>query len=159
MQTSLFTFGYEGLCIDSFIARLKEARVKNIVDVRELPLSRKKGFSKTSFGIALAANGIGYLHVPALGCPKPIRNQYKADSNWKTYTKEFLKYIKTQEIALRELVKISQTDSTCLVCFEADFSMCHRTFVARAARQLGGPVVSHLTAKTVLPDLGFQLAA
>jgi uncharacterized protein (DUF488 family) len=159
MQTSLFTFGYEGLSIDAFIARLKEARVKTIVDVRELPLSRKKGFSKNSFSAVLSANGIGYLHAPALGCPKTIRNQYKVDSNWKTYTKDFLKYIKTQEIALRELVKISQTNSTCLVCFEADFSMCHRTFVARAARQLGGPVVSHLTAKTALPDLGSQLAA
>ena len=32
-------------------------------------------------GIALSAHGIGYLHAPALGCPKPIRNQYKADGN------------------------------------------------------------------------------
>lgn len=159
MQTSLFTFGYEGLNIDAFIARLKEARVKTIVDVRELPLSRKKGFSKNSFNAALSANGIAYLHAPALGCPKPIRDQYKLDSNWKTYTKDFLKYIKTQDAPIRELVKISQATPACLVCFEADFSMCHRTFVARAARQLGGPVVSHLTAKTALPDLGSQLAA
>ncbi len=159
MQTSLFTFGYEGLSIDAFIARLKESRVKTIVDVRELPLSRKKGFSKNSFNAALSANGIAYLHAPALGCPKPIRDQYKLDSNWKTYTKDFLKYIKTQDAPLRELVKIAQATPACLVCFEADFSTCHRTFVARAARQLGGPVVTHLTIKTVLPDLGSQLAA
>lgn len=31
----------------------------------------------------------GYLQAPALGCPKPIRNQYKADGNWQTYTREF----------------------------------------------------------------------
>jgi uncharacterized protein (DUF488 family) len=159
MQTSLFTFGYEGLDIDGFIKRLKDARVKTVIDVRELPLSRKKGFSKISFCLALAENGIGYFHDPTLGCPKTIRDQYKADSNWKNYTKEFIKYIKTQETSVRELVKISQTTSTCLVCFEADFSMCHRTYVARAARQLGGPVVTHLTVKTALPDLGFQLAA
>ena len=47
----------------------------------------------------------------------------------------------------------------CLVCFEADYSTCHRTYVARAARQLGGPTVTHLTAKTALPDLGYQQAA
>jgi uncharacterized protein (DUF488 family) len=159
MPTSLFTFGYEGLNIDAFIARLEAAHVKTIVDVRALPLSRKKGFSKTSFSSALSAHGIGYLHALVLGCPKPIRDQYKADGNWQTYTKYFLKYIKTQDASLRELVKIAHATPSCLVCFEADFSMCHRTFVARAARQLGGPVVTHLTARTAFPDLGFQQVA
>lgn len=41
----------------------------------------------------------------------------------------------------------------------ADYSTCHRTYVARAARQFGGPSITHLTAKTALPDLGFQQAA
>lgn len=159
MQPTLFTFGYEGLTIDAFIARLHAVQVKTVVDVRELPLSRKKGFSKTAFCTALTAHDIAYFHAPALGCPKPIRDQYKLDANWQTYTREFLKYIKTQDASLRELVKIAHATPACLVCFEADYSMCHRTYVARAARQLGGPIVTHLTAKTVLPDLGFQLAA
>lgn len=159
MHPTLFTLGYEGLTIEAFIARLQTAQVKTVVDVRELPLSRKKGFSKTAFCAALAACGIAYLHVPALGCPKPIRNQYKADGNWQTYTREFLKYIQTQDASLRQLVKTAQAVPACLVCFEADYSTCHRTYVAHAARQLGGPTVTHLTAKTALPDLGLQLAA
>ena len=159
MSPTLFTFGYEGLTIQEFIARLIAGGVKTIVDVRELPLSRKKGFSKNSFSAALSEHGIAYLHVPALGCPKPVRNQYKADSNWRTYTRDFLAYVATQEAPIQELVKISRATTACLVCFEADFSMCHRTFVARAARQHGGPTVMHLTAKTALPDLGFQQAA
>jgi uncharacterized protein (DUF488 family) len=159
MQNALFTLGYEGLSIDAFIARLQAAQVKTIVDVRELPLSRKKGFSKTAFSAALSEHGIAYLHVPALGCPKPIRNQYKADANWATYTRDFLAYLQTQDAPLRELVKIAKATQSCLVCFEADFTVCHRTYVARAARQLGGPSVTHLTAKTALPDLGFQQAA
>lgn len=159
MQSTLFTFGYEGLTIEAFIARLQAAQVKTVVDVRELPLSRKKGFSKTAFCAALAERNIAYLHAPALGCPKPIRDKYRDDANWKAYTKEFLKYVKTQDASVRELVKLSKATTACLVCFEADFSMCHRTYVAREARQMGGSVVKHLTAKTVLPDLGFQQAA
>jgi uncharacterized protein (DUF488 family) len=159
MSSTLFTFGYEGLSIDEFIARLTAAGVKTIVDVRELPLSRKKGFSKNSFSAALSAHGIAYLHAPALGCPKPVRNKYKADGNWRTYTRDFLAYLATQDAPLQELVKISRATTACLVCFEANFSMCHRTYVARAARQHGGPTVMHLTAKTALPDLGFQQAA
>ena len=75
---------------------------------------------------ALAAHGIAYLHAPALGCRKPIRNQYKADGNWQTYTREFLKYIQTQDASLRELVKIAQATPACLVCFETDYSSCDR---------------------------------
>ena len=126
MHPTLFTLGYEGLTIEAFIARLKAAQVKTVVDVRELPLSRKKGFSKTAFCTALATHDIAYLHAPALGCPKPIRNQYKADGNWQTYTRDFLKYIQTQDASLRELVKIAQATPACLVCFEADYPSCDR---------------------------------
>jgi len=150
MASTHFTLGYEGLTIEAFITLLQTAQVKTVVDVRELPLSRKKGFSKPTFCAALSAHGVAYMHMPALGCPKSIRNQYKADGNWQTYSREFLKYIQTQEASLRELVKIAQATPACLVCFE---------YVARAARQLGGPTVTHLTAKTALPDLGFQQAA
>lgn len=162
MQTGpahLYTFGYEGLDIESFIARLHAEGVGTIVDVRELPLSRKKGFSKTAFRTALAAAGVAYLHAPALGCPKDIRNRYKADGDWSAYTKDFLAYVDTQETTVREIVKLARATRVCLVCFEADFSMCHRTYVARAARRLGGPEVRHLTIKTVLPDRPLQLAA
>lgn len=151
--------GYEGLDINAFINRLRDTGVQTIVDVRELPLSRKKGFSKTAFREALAQSGIAYFHVPALGCPKNVRDQYKTDNDWAIYTKSFLAYVETQEATVRELVKLSKTTKACLVCFEADFSMCHRTYVARAARKLGGPSVMHLSAKTIQADSGLRAVA
>ena len=42
----LYTIGYEGRKIDEFVVNLKSSHVKMLIDVRELPLSRKKGFSK-----------------------------------------------------------------------------------------------------------------
>ena len=71
MHLTLFTLGYEGLTIEAFIARLQAAQVKTVVDVRELPLSRKKGFSKTAFCTALATHGIAYLHPPPWVAPSP----------------------------------------------------------------------------------------
>lgn len=53
---TLFTLGYEGLVIDAFIARLQAAQVKTVVDVRELPLSRKKGFSEISILLSIASH-------------------------------------------------------------------------------------------------------
>lgn len=156
---ALFTFGYEGLTIEGFIARLKDAQVDLIVDVRELPLSRKKGFSKSAFREHLAAAGIGYEHRPALGCPKPVRDQYRADGDWTSYTRGFMAHLATVNPELRQLAATARDHRACLVCFEADFSACHRTYVARAARAAGSPAVHHLTAKTVVADAPTSLAA
>ncbi|WP_304846891.1 DUF488 family protein [Hydrogenophaga sp.] len=145
--------------ISTFIARAQAAGVQTVVDVRELPLSRKKGFSKSSFREALAEAGIDYAHMPALGCPKAIRLRYKADGSWPNYTREFLAYLATQKTMVGELVKIANATAACLVCFEEDFTMCHRTYVARAARERGGPAVTHLTSRTTYPDVGHLAAA
>ncbi|MBB3283190.1 DUF488 family protein [Mitsuaria sp. BK037] len=158
-RAALFTFGYEGLPIEAFIERLKQARVQLIVDVRELPLSRKKGFSKTAFREALATAGIAYEHRPALGCPKPVRDRYKADGDWQVYTRGFLAHLATQQAEIADLARATQAQTACLVCFEADFGFCHRTYVARAAHQAGGPAVQHLTARTVVADAPALLAA
>jgi uncharacterized protein (DUF488 family) len=156
---ALFTFGYEGHSIDSFVARLKKAGIATVIDVRELPLSRKKGFSKAAFAAALADSGIGYRHVPAFGCPKPIRNRYKADGSWKRYEKAFNTYITTQPSAVADLVVYSKATKACLVCFEADFNFCHRSLVARAAAGAGGPHVIHLTATAEVADRPLRQAA
>ena len=156
---ALFTFGYEGHTIEGFIARLKKAGVTVVVDVRELPLSRKKGFSKTAFAVALENAGIVYSHLPTFGCPKPIRNQYKIDGNWKRYEKAFNSYIATQTSAVEGLAKFSKTTKACLVCFEADFNFCHRSLVARAAADAGGASVIHLTTTAEIADRSPALAA
>lgn len=156
---TLFTFGYEGLSIDRFIARLQRANVRTVFDVRQLPLSRKKGFSKTAFGIALHTAGIVYAHMPVFGCPRPIRDQYKIDQNWTRYARAFNAYLDLQPDALAELANLARETSACLVCFEADFNFCHRSLVARAAARAGGPGVIHLTATAEIVDLVSRAAA
>jgi hypothetical protein len=39
---SLFTIGYEGRTIDELVDRLRAAGIERVVDVRELPLSRRR---------------------------------------------------------------------------------------------------------------------
>lgn len=159
MPASLFTFGYEGFAIDDFIQRLQAVGVDTIVDVRELPLSRKKGFSKTALGEHLKQAGIAYFHAPALGCPKPVRDRYRNDGDWQAYSRDFLDYLATQDATVRQLAGFARNSTACLICFEADFNFCHRTYVARAAARVGGLQVQHITAKTVLPDQPVRLAA
>ena len=107
----------------------------------------------------MALAGIDYSHVSELGCPKPIRNQYKLDSDWSAYSRHFFAYLKTQADALASLTKQANRQTICLVCFEANYQECHRTYVARAAHDLGAPTVMHLQAKTALLDPLSRLAA
>ena len=79
---NIYTVGYEGLALEEFLLRLRRARVKTVVDVRDVPLSRKRGFSKTALAAALDGAGIKYLHVRRLGCLKAIRDAYRANRDW-----------------------------------------------------------------------------
>ena len=74
---TIFTIGYEATTMDAFLAALKAAGVERVIDVRALPLSRRPGFSKSSLAATLNDAGIEYVHLKALGTPKPGRDAAK----------------------------------------------------------------------------------
>ena len=92
-MTELMTIGYEGLTTRDFIDLLSRCRVSMIVDIRELPISRKPGFAKASLAAILEKNGIKYQHVSELGCPREIRHEYRDDGNWGRYSRRFKAYL------------------------------------------------------------------
>lgn len=146
---NVFTIGYEGINIDDFMSLLFEHGIETVVDIRELPLSRKPGFSKTGLTAALNLSGFEYIHMAALGCPKPVRDIYRADGNWKRYTTGFLKYLKTQNDAIAELAKQVRLSTCVLLCYEADFNFCHRSMVADALKEGYGVQVEHISVKAM----------
>lgn len=141
---TIYTIGYEGIDIGQFFMLLKEHGIETVVDVRELPLSRKPGFSKKILAAALNLSGLEYTHLADLGCPKPIRDRYRVDADWKRYKEGFLKYLKTQKDAIEELATLANSSNCALLCFEADFNYCHRSMVADAVKQQSGMRVSHI---------------
>lgn len=149
---TMYTFGYEGMSIRTFVDRLQKAEVQIVVDVRQLPLSRKKGFSKNALSETLARCGIEYTHIPAFGCPKPIRDQYKADGDWSAYVRKFERHLAAQDEAVKQLAVLVARGRACLICFEADHNRCHRSLVARAAALTAGQMVTHLTLKGEVPE-------
>lgn len=157
---TIYTIGYEGIDIDAFMSLLREHDIEMVVDVRELPLSRKPGFSKKALADMLNLGGLEYVHLPDLGCPKPIRDRYRADGNWKRYKERFLKYLDTQDEALAELASMAAGSNCALLCFEADYNYCHRSMVADAVKRLSGARISHIQVadvRTATPE-GFRLA-
>lgn len=157
---TIYTIGYEGIDIEQFFMLLKEHGIETVVDVRELPLSRKPGFSKKILAAALNLSGLEYTHLADLGCPKSIRDRYRADADWRRYKEGFLKYLKSQKNAIEELAMLANTSSCALLCFEADFNYCHRSMVADAVKQQSGMRISHIRVDEVRTEApaGFGLA-
>lgn len=127
---------------------LKEAGVETLIDVRELPISRKPGFSKSALGVAAQEQDVSYVHLRTFGCPRPIRYAYREDGNWTQYTERFLAYLDKQEAAVADLRLRVAESRCCLLCFEADPLLCHRSLVAeRVALETEGKFqVRHLVA-------------
>jgi uncharacterized protein (DUF488 family) len=149
---NVFTAGYEGRSLESFLTDLRAHGVRLLADVREAPISRKPGFSKSALAQALQHAGIDYRHIRALGCPKPIRDAYKEDGDWARYTRAFMKHLDAQHAAVDELTQICAGQSTALLCYEADFNRCHRTYVARAVAERSGAHIRHITAAGLVDD-------
>lgn len=119
--------GYEGLALDVFIDQLLAEQVQILVDVRQTPLSRKRGFSKTPLSAALEAAGIQYLHRRELGNPKENREAFHTGAV-ATGRRRFAQHIARPEAqqALAEVADLSRTAKVALLCFEADVERCHR---------------------------------
>ncbi len=124
--------GYEGRTLDEFVAALVEAGVRRVIDVRELPLSRRKGFSKTKLNDALADAGIEYVHLRAAG--NPFRDLRK---NIERCLRMYRGYIEGQPEVIDELDRLTVGGTTALLCVEADPESCHRSILVEEMTNAG----------------------
>lgn len=138
----LITIGYEGADASDFLATLELAGVTTLLDIREMAMSRRKGFAKTALRQGLASVGIDYVHEPRLGSPKAIRHQLRDDGDYAKFFREFGRYLKTQHGLLEQLAS-ELKGTVALLCFERDHAVCHRRAVADALRAITGIEPKH----------------
>jgi uncharacterized protein (DUF488 family) len=140
---NVLTIGYEGACLGDFLSTLKHAKVTLLLDVREIALSRRKGFSKSALSAALSSSGIDYRHERALGSPKAIRHQLRADGNLQCFFRDFRQYLASQRTLLDALAA-ELRGSVALLCYERHATECHRSVVAQALASRAKTTVHHL---------------
>ncbi len=135
----IYTIGYEGLSIEKFSDVLMKENVSVVVDVRNLPLSRKRGFSKTSLSDHLDKNNIDYVNIRGLGAPKAMREELKATSDYKTFFSRFRESIKPCQNLIDEILSmVYDGKKVSLLCFERDHNYCHRKIVAEEIKKRDG---------------------
>ena len=138
MPKKLFTVGYEGRDIDSFIAVLKNNLINCVLDVRQMPLSHKPSFSKSCLEEKLAQKDIMYVHLKELGSPKLLRESLKSTGDYSTFFEKMDEYLETQNQAIERAYKYVKDKTCCLLCFEHLSADCHRKIVARKIKEIDG---------------------
>ncbi len=135
----IYTIGYEGTDIERFVATLKSVGVHCLADVRAVPISRKKGFSKKKLAARLDQEGIQYLHFQSLGDPKPGRDAARA-GQYDVFRAIYDAHLDSDaaQASLRELMAVAGKMPTCLLCFERDPSTCHRSVVVEEMSRRDG---------------------
>lgn len=141
----LFTIGYEGCKPADLFATLQDNGIKLLIDVRDVPISRKPGFSKTALADGLNSEGIAYLHLKGLGDPKPGRIAAR-EGRFSDFRKIFGAHLQTiaAQHALAQAVTAASKSIACLLCFEHDHANCHRCIVADSMARGGKFELIHL---------------
>jgi uncharacterized protein (DUF488 family) len=70
----VFTVGHSNRTLEDFLALLAAFGIERVIDVRHFPHSRHNPhFNRETLAETLAAAGIGYTHIEALGGRRPAR--------------------------------------------------------------------------------------
>lgn len=129
---TLFSAGYEKETIKQFINKLTSSNVTSVYDVREVPLSRKNGFSKNILIEELKKKNIDYYHFPNLGSPNKLRKKLRKTSNYLRFFKSYRNYLKNNRQDIAKVIKLIENngESSALMCYEKHPDLCHRSIIA-----------------------------
>lgn len=131
----LFTIGYEGRTVAELIAVLALNAITRVIDVRELPLSRRKGMSKTALAAALVAAGIDYVHLRAAG------NPYRRAGGLTRYRA----HLAVAPDVVDLVADTARGQRAALLCRERDPADCHRAVLAaEIERRHSGTTIANL---------------
>ncbi len=163
MSYPIYTIGHSTHTLDELVALLREVGVDLLVDVRSIPRSRAMPqFNIETLPDALAAMGIGYRHLDALGGrrhrPKggpPSENTWWRVAAFRTYAD----YAQTEPFraGLDELLALAAEHCCAVMCAEAVWWRCHRRIIADYLLVRGIPVehimgLGKLTPATLTPS-------
>lgn len=126
-KTALFTIGYEGSSLEEYINMLIRNDIKVLCDVRNNPLSRKFGFSKSMLSAVLPKINVIYDHIPQLGIVSSKRQLLSDNSDYKILFNEYRKSLPEKNSYIEYIVSLLQKHQrVALTCFEKDPLFCHR---------------------------------
>jgi len=160
-QISIATVGHSTHPIEEFAGILQAHGIRQLVDVRTMPRSRRvPQFNKENLAASLQAANILYRHMPGLG---GLRHPKRDSTNtgWRNASfRGYADYMQTPEFRenLEELIELAAQSPTAIMCAEAVPWQCHRSLIADALMARGISVTEILSAKQSRPHTLTQFA-
>jgi uncharacterized protein (DUF488 family) len=131
----IFTIGHSTRSIAEFIDLLQANGVKQLIDIRTIPKSRRHPqFGSEALAGSLGRAGIAYVHMKDLG---GLRHPRKDSINvgWRNESfRGYADYMQTPEFeaAIEKAIRLGVEKPTALMCAEAVPWRCHRSLVSDA---------------------------
>lgn len=131
----VYTIGHSNHDLRAFLILLRRHGIRLVLDVRTLPMSRRHPqFNTDTLQAALGADGLGYLHLPAVGGLRtPV--QGSPNDGWDNEAFQgYADHMATPEFALglQRVAKLASKAPTAVMCAEADWRRCHRRLLSDA---------------------------
>lgn len=131
----VYTVGHSTRPIEAFLDLLDSFEVEILADIRTIPRSRRNPwFNQDALPASLAARGIGYAHVRALGGLRHTKKD-SVNTGWRNESfRGYADYMQTSQFAegLSELQALASQGQVAIMCAEAVPWRCHRSLVADA---------------------------
>lgn len=133
----IYTVGFTKKTAAEFFEILKQAGIKQLLDIRLNNLSQLAGFTKrddlTYFLKEIC--GITYRHELALTPTQEMLDTYKKNKgSWLVYERDFLALMENRQIEKRLDPQLFEIP-TVLLCSEPTAEHCHRRLVAEYLRE------------------------
>jgi uncharacterized protein (DUF488 family) len=136
MGREIWTVGHSNRDLGTFVGLLAGAGIGGVADVRRFPGSRlHPHFGAEALRESLAAAGIGYEHVAAMGGRRGRRAAGSPNDGWRVEAfNAFADHMATPEFveALDALIRRAESSRTAILCSEALPWRCHRRLIADA---------------------------
>jgi uncharacterized protein YwgA len=144
-EETLYTIGYEGISFEKYLNSLIKNQIKALCDIRENPLSRKFGFSKSALSSILPKFGIAYHHIPELGITSSKRKHLETENDYKLLFTGYQKLLPKKSQYIREINDLlGQERRVALTCFEHNPGYCHRSYLSKYMQDNFPISVKHL---------------
>jgi uncharacterized protein (DUF488 family) len=127
----IYTLGYQGIYLETFIEALQSENIGTLLDVRAVPWSRREEFSKRNLAASMAAAGINYIHLERAGNPavKAAREDGDVYSDYYAYVAA--KPDVLDEVLIQIKIANDAGKPPCLMCKESQPAHCHRSALVK----------------------------
>ncbi len=145
-MTKLFTIGFTKKTAEEFFSKLKQARIRCLIDIRLNNSSQLAGFTKKPDleYFLMEIGKMRYVHLPQLCPTNEIMDAHKKRQlTWQEFEERFFALLKQRHV--EKTISRESLDYGCLLCSEDKPDHCHRRLVGEyLSSTLGGIEISHL---------------